>query len=98
MILQVTERGLSLKQPEDLKSYSIRVDGSERSKASIIELHPELLSVEPARVAVAQETLRGLAGSLAHDQEWLAGFDGMVKYAGSKGWVTEAGEIIGHIE
>lgn len=98
MILQVHEQGLNLKCPEDLKSYSVQVDDSECSKERIIALHPELLSIEPARVAVSQEILRALAGELAHDQEWRSGFDDMVKYANSKGWVTEAGEIIGHVE
>lgn len=98
MILQVAEGGLRLEQPKDLNSYSVQVDDSNRSKENVIDLHPELLSLDPARVAVAQEILQSLAGSLAHDQEWLSGFEVMVKYASSKGWVTEAGEIIGHIE
>lgn len=98
MILQVAEEGLHLEQPKDLNSYSVQVDDSNRSKESVIDLHPELLSIEPSRVAVAQEVLQSLAGNLAHDKEWLSGFEGMVEYASSKGWVTEAGEIIGHIE
>lgn len=98
MILQVTEQGLNLGEPEDLKSYSVRINHPERSADSIAALHPELRSVDPARLAVGQATLLRLAGKLALDQEWLSDFDGMVKYAGAKGWVTEAGEIIGHIE
>lgn len=98
MILHVTEQGLSLRDPRDLKSYSVQTNHSECSAESIAALYPELRSVDRGRVAVGQATLLRLAGKLALDQEWLSNFDGMVKYAGSKGWVTEAGEIIGHIE
>ena len=43
--------------------------------------------------------VRELAGSLNRDPEWTKGFDGMVAYAQSKGWVSESGDAIrAHID
>ena len=46
--------------------------------------------VEPAAV-------KDLAGGAA-DEEWTAGFDGMVGYAQSKGWTDDHGRIRAHTE
>lgn len=98
MILHVTAQGLGLDDPSDLKSYKVQVDGPESERDSVVAAHPQLRRVDAGHVAVPQETLRSLAGGLASEPEWLSNFAKMVSYASSKGWVTEAGEIIGHIE
>jgi hypothetical protein len=38
--------------------------------------------------------LRRLAGERAHDPEWVAGFEAMVEYARSEGWVDEQGAAL----
>lgn len=97
MILSVRTEGLVVQEPDDLKSYKVVVDGQENREA-IIAAHSELRQVDPEHVAVAETVLKNLAGDLATDEEWLTGFARMINYARSRGWVTEAGEIVGHIE
>lgn len=49
-------------------------------------------------VWVRLSALERWAGDAADDQ-WRAGFDGMVRYASSKGWLDETGEFVqAHIE
>ncbi len=98
MILHVTAQGLTLKDPGNFNAYKVQIDGPEGSKEEVIGLHPQLRRIDPGHVAVARETLERLAGGLASDREWVSGFAGMVAYARSRGWVTEAEEIVGHIE
>jgi hypothetical protein len=48
-------------------------------------------------VFVEPSTIRALAGTHALDASWSAGFDAMVAYAQSRGWLSAAGEIRVHI-
>lgn len=98
MILNVTAQALSLEDPQDLKSYKVLLNGSATTGGTLIDAHPELRRVDPQHVAIGYETLARLAGALVSDRDWLSNFEGMLEYATSRGWVTEAGEIVGHIE
>lgn len=44
------------------------------------------------------ETLRSAARDAGASESWNAGFEAMVKYAASKGWVREDGWIRAHVE
>ncbi|MDT2006111.1 hypothetical protein FXW78_17965 [Rhodococcus opacus] len=48
-------------------------------------------------VFVDPGAIRALAGAQASDESWSAGFDAMVAYADSRGWLNPAGEIRVHI-
>ena len=48
-------------------------------------------------VFVDPNTLRALAGIQASDESWSAGFEAMIAYAESRGWLSPAGEIRVHI-
>ena len=55
--------------------------------------------VQASETFVDRDVLLRMAGDLAGDSEWLAGFEAMVAYAQSKGWVRESdGAIQAHIE
>ena len=48
------------------------------------------------QVAVEPEFL--LAAASDASESWRRGFDGMLGYARSKGWVNEAGALLAHVE
>ena len=98
MILYVTELAVNLAEPEDLKRYSVQLADSELSTEEMLSLHNELVQINPTEVAISPETLRTLAGDLAQNSSWQSDFEDMMDYAIKKGWVTNAGEIVGHIE
>jgi hypothetical protein len=98
MILHVSTAGLTLAEPRDLKSYKVVIDGPAAAHDALIAAAPGLRRMDASHVALAETALKDLAGEVAADQDWLTGFAGMIAYARSKGWVTEAGEIVGHIE
>ena len=54
--------------------------------------------VDDDHVAVAPEVLLALAGPRAADPAWRTGFDRMVAYATSRGWVDDQGHLRVHVE
>jgi len=52
----------------------------------------------PSHTFITPETLREFAGELGHDPEWNAQLEGVLAYAGSKGWLREDGAIRAHVE
>ena len=51
-------------------------------------------SKEPNHLFVDTALVRALAGDLATTPEWQAGFDAMLGYAESKGWMHPSGAMI----
>ena len=49
-------------------------------------------------VFIDREPLKALVGPRAEDAEWLRGFDAMLGFATSRGWVNEQGGVRAHIE
>lgn len=53
--------------------------------------------VEGEHAFLDAEAVKGLPGA-GGTEEWRTGFDEMVGYARSKGWVDDAGRVRAHIE
>ncbi len=51
-----------------------------------------------AEAHVSVDWLRERARELSFDTTWWSGFDAMVKYAESKGWLNDDGTLTAHIE
>lgn len=47
---------------------------------------------------VDPELLRAVAGERGADPHWRAQLDGMLEYAGAKGWLDETGAVQAHVE
>lgn len=47
---------------------------------------------------VARGALRSLAGERAVSAAWMEGFDAMIEYAESKGWVDSEGRVRAHVQ
>jgi|SRR5580704_14773770 hypothetical protein len=85
-------------EAEDLKRFSVRAteraDPEELSRA--LGSFGQLATDDHAWINI--DALRAESGH-ADDLEWAAGFDGMIAYATSKGWVDESGERVrAHLE
>lgn len=57
----------------------------------------EVVAAQPEHVFVGIDELRRMAGERAEDQEWQDGFEAMLAYAESKGWVQD-GAVRAHVE
>ncbi|MFG1921849.1 hypothetical protein, partial [Cryptosporangium sp. NPDC048952] len=53
---------------------------------------------DPDHLVLPASTLVSLAGPVADETGWRAGFDQMIEYATKKGWVDAAGGIRVHVE
>jgi hypothetical protein len=89
-----------LHEPEDLKAFKLTTLGSGDAGALDNALGG-LGSVDGdgEHAWLKLDGVRALAGDLAYSTSWSEGFDGMVAYAGSKGWLSPEGDAIrAHIE
>jgi hypothetical protein len=58
----------------------------------------KVVVVDPSDTFISQQVLRDLAGPLASDPTWQAGFEKMVAYAADHAWTNDGGDIQAHIE
>jgi hypothetical protein len=93
--LNATPPSASLADPDDLGSFKVLARGREGDTAGLAEaLQGVATLAEDGHAFVGVDAVRRLAGARARDPEWNAGFDKMLAYAGSKGWMNDAGTAI----
>lgn len=84
-----------LRCPDDFTEFAVLTEAtSQGSAASTLR---ELGVLDGNHVFVDQTWLIAHAGEAADDSSWRSGFDAMVAYASSKGWLDAAGRIRAHI-
>lgn len=98
MILHVTSAGdISLEEPDVFTAFAItgpvpasdeQIDALRRRGVYVAESNSHAF-VEPQAVAA-------LAQSGPVGPDWLEQFESMLAYAGSKGWVDDAGRVRAH--
>jgi hypothetical protein len=89
-----------LVEPDDFTSFQLTSRGP-RDPGALDRALGDLGRVDDdhAHAWLALDGLRALAGERAGTPAWSESFDGMVRYADSKGWLTPAGDAIrAHIE
>jgi len=94
MIVRASVQGVVVEDPRNLTALSLTLDGegAETTAARIGEW------ADPDHLVVPARTLVELAGPVAADPEWRAGFDAMIAYATSRGWVDADGGVRIHVE
>lgn len=90
VFIHVTEGASDVREADDLKSLSVRVEPGADLAASLGSLGT--VDDDGAHVWLHIDALRTAgAATIADDVEaWRAGFDGMIAYATKSGW-TDAG-------
>jgi hypothetical protein len=94
------EPAVTLHEPEDFKAFKLTTLGSGEASA-VDRALGALGSVDDdgTHAWLKLDAVRTLAGELADSASWSDGFDGMVAYAGSKGWLSPDGDAIrAHLE
>ena len=89
--LTTTPPAVSLADPDDLKSFKVLAraanpepEGLGRALEGVGRL------AEDGDAFIDVEALRRLAGDRAEDPQWMEGFEGMLAYARSKGWMVSS--------
>lgn len=80
-----------LEDAGNLRALSVELRSCDASRAATLMGDLGRLDGEHAWLDIAR--LRGLS-PLADDPEWASGFDGVITYAGSKGWLDETGSRV----
>jgi hypothetical protein len=84
-----------LHEPDDFRSLKVVLRSSARtSRRFPLELGRIGWLDADGNAFLAIDELKRLAGNRAHDDKWLAGFESMVEYARSKGWVGVDGAAL----
>ncbi|MDH3752275.1 MAG: hypothetical protein OEU32_00280 [Acidimicrobiia bacterium] len=89
---------VTLDQPADFTAFDIRA--VESTQAAVLDALGDRGAAAPERdhIFVTVAAVRDLAGG-AVDSAWEAGFEAMMGYAASKGWLDDAGSSIkAHID
>jgi len=87
-----------LAEPDDFKHFAVLAPGPV-DPASLAEAAGELGRAEgDSHVFVDPDRLRRLPGARPDDPEWSASLDGMLAFAGSRGWIDGAGRVRAHVE
>ena len=92
MVIVVRDNTVTLDEPADFKGFKVVVESGDGSG---------LFSV--GRLAhrdtawITAEAVRRLAGDAA-TPEWEDGFQAMLDYAKTKGWIDDTGDIQAHVE
>lgn len=91
--------GVSLAEPDAFDRFAVVVAGA-GSRADLARATAKVgaLDADGEHLFVARGVLRSLAGDRAISPSWLEGFEAMVGYAESKGWVDGEGRVRGHVE
>lgn len=77
-----------MSEPANLRGLSVELRSCDASRAD--SLLGDLGNVDGEHVWLDIVGLKALS-PLASDTEWAEGFDGVMKYAESKGWIDDAG-------
>ena len=96
MRLHLSQAGaITLIDPANFRALDVLID--DQPAAQIDAMIARIGQREGAdHIRLAPAVLRYLS-PLAADPEWQAGFEAMISYAGSKGWLNDAGLIRAHI-
>lgn len=98
MLIRITAAGEAmLEEPGDFRRFSIRFDPGSRGIPAAEAALARVARPDGQAAWVRQEALRRLAPQ-GDDAAWRRGFDGMVAFAATRGWVDAAGCIRAHVE
>lgn len=90
---------ITLEQPDDFTAFHVAVAGgdvADERLAGALAPHGRL---EGDHAWIEVDAVRALAGEAATTEAWQAGFDAMVDYARSKGFLDGSGDAIrAHLE
>lgn len=91
--------GVSLADRDAFDRFAVVVTGA-GSRADLVRATAKLgaLDENGEHLFVGGGKLRCLAGDRAISPSWLEGFEAMVSYAESKGWVDGEGRVRAHVE
>lgn len=97
MFVEVVDGVGAVREAENLKALSVR--GAAADAARDAALVPAVADDgSHVWLSVAELKARG-AASVADAATWGEGFDAMITYAGSKGWLNESGDAVrAHVE
>jgi hypothetical protein len=91
--------GVSLLEPDVFDRLAVVVEGDgSREDLARSTARVGTLDDEGEHLFIGRGALRSLAGERAISPSWLEGFEAMVSYAESKGWVDGEGRIRAHVE
>jgi hypothetical protein len=98
--LIATPATVSLADPDDVRSFKVLARAPEPDPERLAQALEGVGRLEGEGDAfIDVEAVRRMAGERASDPEWSAGFDAMLAYAGSKGWMDPSGTAIqAHVE
>ena len=98
--LNATPPGVALADPDDLGSFKVLAEAAAPDTAALARALEGVGAMSPdGHAFISVDAVRLLAGDRAGDPEWSSGFEKMLAYAGSKGWMNEAGDAIqAHVE
>jgi hypothetical protein len=86
---------VTLEEPDDFARFHVEVVGLNAAELRTqVQRRRVGQVIDNERIAVAIETIKSLAGQ--RPPSWERGFDGMVGYARSKGWVPDEHHIQAH--
>src|SRR4051812_30649194 len=96
VVVDGTTGQVVMDEAANLRGLSVELRACETSAAGT--LLGDLGSVDRDHVWLDIGLLKGLS-PLAHDPEWDHGFDGVMEYARSKGWIDDTGKRVrAHIQ
>lgn len=87
-------QGLSLVEAEDLKGFKFRLRGTTETRPAIAGI----TFADDDHVFIGVDTVKSLPGA-PDSPEWLGGFQKMIDYAATKGWIDPSTNAIrAHVE
>lgn len=91
--------GVILAEPDVFDRLAVVVEG-EGSRADLARSTARVGALDDhgEHLFIGRGELRALAGERAVSPSWLEGFEAMVAYAESKGWVDGEGRVRAHVE
>lgn len=91
--------GVALAAPDAFDRFAVLVLGAgSRAELARATAPVGALDEDGEHLFVDRAALRSLAGERATDPRWREGFEAMVGYAESKGWVDGEGRVRAHVE
>lgn len=97
MRIFVTEHGVDLVEPEDFTRFHVESELSPREIDTALRAS-YAGNMNGAEALVALDFIRSDAGPPSSDDQWISGFQAMISYAKTRGWLTEDGlHLLAHI-